>query len=152
MEIREGIKYEYELGKFATVKQSLSNPKQFYAIFEDARSASGDYSVSAWVKDFESGSLKLIEYPYKVGDWVFDINSRYISIREPVLQILEISNNQIWCNDDRFFGKSRQSVEEFNTCYRPAFKHEIPTNTNQVIVENMDYLIPFIDKLNEKRI
>ncbi len=149
MEIREGIKYEYELGKFATVKQSLSNPKQFYAIFEDDGSMCGDYSVSAWVKDFKSGSLKLIEYPYKVGDWVVDINNRYTTIREPILQIMEISNGEIWCNDDRSFGKSKQSIKDFNEVYRPAFKEEIPNYKQKVVKENYDYLIPILTKLNE---
>ena len=61
---------------------------------------------------------------------------------------MKISNGEIWCNDARSFGKSRQSIKEFNECYRPAFKEEIP-NYQEVVKENYDYLIPILTKLND---
>ena len=147
MEIREGIKYEYKPGKFATVKQSLSNPKQFYAIFEDARSASGDYSVSAWVKDFKSGSLKLIEYPYKVGDWVVITKYEYGDPEGTIVQVESIRNNEAVnytpvIKIGRFYGASFEAI-------RPAFKEEIPNYKQKVVKENYDYLIPILTELNE---
>lgn len=138
MEIREGIKYEYDPGKFATVKQSLSNPKQFYAIFEDGGSC-GDYSVSAWVKDFKSGSLKLIEYPYKVGDWVVIIKYEHGDPEGTIVQVKSIRNNEAVnytavIKIGMFYGASFEAI-------RPAFKEEIPKLT-----EDLSYLTEFLIK------
>lgn len=46
--------------------------------------------------------------------------------------------------------KIDSSLIEISMSQFKEYVLKIPTNTNQVIVENMDYLIPFIDKLNEK--
>lgn len=147
MEIREGIKYEYDPGKFATVKQSLSNPKQFYAIFKDDEGRCGDYSVSEWVKDFKSGSLKLIEYPYKVGDWVVITKYEHGDPKGTIVRVESIRSNEVVnytpvIKIGMFYGASFEAI-------RPAFKEEIPNYKQKVVKENYDYLIPILTKLDE---
>lgn len=147
MEIREGIKYEYDPGKFATVKQSLSNPKQFYAIFEDGRSMSGDYSVSAWVKDFKSGSLKLIEYPYQIGDWVVLDKDESGDPKGTVVQIIKFNNIEQIITYNGVIKHSTTWVATIDYI-RPAFKEEIPNYKQKVVKENYNYLIPLLTELN----
>lgn len=151
MEIREGIKYQPKGSTeiFKVVKDPNSNHR-FCGEFTNG-SLSCSYNPGDWRKDFKSGSLKLIEYPYKVGDWVYCIDDTWSLNSPQITQVTDIRQGTealIYVNNENTY----QKFYTFNDCYRPCFKHEIPTNTNQVIVENMDYLIPFIDKLNEKRI
>lgn len=147
MEIREGIKYEYDPGKFATVKQSLSNPKQFYAVFEDDKTHCGDYSISAWIKDFKSGAIKLVEYPYKVGDWVVLTKDEHGDPVDTVVQIIEFNTEkQIIYN-----GVVKNGTTWVATIHyiRPAFKEEIPNYKQEIVKENYNYLIPILTKLDE---
>jgi hypothetical protein len=125
MEIREGIRYEYQSGKFATVKQALSNPKYFYGVFDDDKSSSSNYASVSWVKDFKSGSIKLIEYPYKVDDWVYDKEDIYVKSHNTpkIVQITDIKLDKIYVNNE----KQSVSLDSFNYHYRPCFKDEIPS-------------------------
>lgn len=147
MEIREGIRYEYALGKFAKVVQSLSNPKKFQGLFEEDNTMSSEYSPGEWRKDFKSGSLKLIEYPYKVGDWVYGIDNPYPKYRAQITKITKIDNAGIWCLDLNE-SETYLSIQKFNKLYRPAFTKEIPNYEQKVVKENYDYLIPILTELN----
>jgi hypothetical protein len=148
MEIREGIRYEYQSGKFATVKQSLSNPKQFYGVFNDDKSNSCDYNSASWVKDFKSGSLKLIEYPYKVGDWVYDKEDIYVKSHNTpkIVQITDIKLDKIYVNNE----KQSVSLDSFNYHYRPCFKNEIPgysKSKKKIIKEDLTQLRDLLLKI-----
>jgi hypothetical protein len=144
MEIREGIKYTYgDKGKIAEVFKSTRNRrKSFYSKFESG-GLSGDFTQSEWVADFKSGKLKLIEYPYKVGDWVFDINNTYSSLRNRVVQILKIDDSGIWCNDK--INTTYLPVKDFNIYYRPCFKEEIEVKE---VKPDYSYLKEILNKLN----
>lgn len=151
MEIREGIKFKDEYNRFCTITSvKFDNNVGHWIVDWEINNKSG--FVRSYLENvlgnFEMNRYKIIEYPYKIGDWVVDINNQYITIREPILQIIEISNGQIWCNDDRSVGKSRQSIKEFNECYRPAFKEEIPNYKQKIVKENYNYLIPMLTELN----
>ena len=148
MEIREGIRYEYQSGKFATVKQSLSNPKQFYGVFECDNTTSTEYNPASWVKDFKSGSLKLIEYPYKVGDWVYDKEDIYVKSHNTpkIVQITDIKLDKIYVNNE----KQSVSLDSFNYHYRPCFKNEIPgysKSKKKIIKEDLTQLRDLLLKI-----
>jgi len=145
MEIREGIRYQYNHNKFARIHQSKENLNHFYAIFEDDHSRCCDYDSESWVKDFKSSDLKLVEYPYQLGDWIYCINDKFSCGSPKITQITRIThhgNTQIYINNESTY----LNIIDFNACYRPCFKEEIPYE--QVIKEDLKYLIPFINKLN----
>ena len=123
MEIREGIRYEYYTSKYATCIESISEKGKFYANFDDG-GTSGSYTKDSWVKDFKSGSIKLVEYPYKVGDWVFDINEKFVkSYKTPrIVQITDIQKDRVYVNNE----EQCVHMNVFNNDYRPCFKDEIP--------------------------
>lgn len=123
MEIREGIRYEYYTSKYATCVESISEKGKFYANFDDG-GTSGSYTKASWVKDFKSGSIKLVSYPYKVGDWVFDINATYLKQGTPqICQITKIQEERIYVNNE---SNEWIATRSFNETYRPCFKDEIP--------------------------
>lgn len=151
MEIREGIKYEYDPGKIATVIKDSNSKTKFHGLFEDG-TTSTNYLPSSWRKDFKSGQIKIIEYPYEVGDWVYDIKERYTISpwNSPrIAQITQIIDNE---SDHRIYINneiSGLSFKDFNLKYRPCFKDEIPKKKSEKIVkEDLTYLGKFLKDLN----
>lgn len=63
----------------------------------------------------------------KVGDWVYDINNRFINIRNNPCQISKVNNDEIWCKDK--IGESFLKLKEFINLYRKALPHEIPNQS-----------------------
>lgn len=149
MEIREGIKYGYgrNHNNFAIIKQSLDNKNNFYAEFNSGGKCA-EFSKKEWINDFQTGKLKLIEYPYKVGDWVIIIKDENGDYENTTVQITSfnsdntaINYNSI-CKPEMYYGASFEAI-------RPAFKEEIPNYKQKVVKENYDYLIPILTKLDE---
>lgn len=143
MEIREGIKYKYSNDQIATVIKDPNSKTKFHALFGDGTKSCSD-SSSHWINDFKSGKLKLAEYPYEVGDWVYCTNSRYSdNITPKITRITAIGHGTtllIHVNDE----SSYLRIHDFNEDWRPCFKEEIP----KVVKEDMSYLIPILEQLN----
>lgn len=121
MEIREGIKFN-----MATSSYIIKTNKSVWGYSNDTN----DYTINCNIKydelTFKSTDVKLTYYPYKVGDWVYDINDCYISIRNKIIQINKIDELGIWCKDNKSNNSSYLSIDNFNKVYRPAFEDEIP--------------------------
>lgn len=150
MEIREGIRFKDDKEHLCDITEVKNVNGQIMVYWKSASSYTTSH-VDYIEGCFKREQYKLISYPYKVGDWVYCIDDTWSLNSPQITQVTDIRQGTealIYVNNENTYLK----FYIFNDCYRPCFKHEIPTNTNQVIVENMDYLIPFIDKLNEKRI
>jgi hypothetical protein len=146
MEIREGIKFQHgnetHILSF-DVKFNIwkSNPKLVH-----------QWSTDYLLSNFKSNHFKLLEYPYKVGDWVYDIKELYVKSHNTpqICQITEIEEDLDNSEYTKIFVNNETcglTLEFFSKEYRPCFQDEIPTN--QVVKEDMEYLIPFINQLNE---
>lgn len=72
----------------------------------------------------ESVKDEITTPPFKVGQWVYDINKTF-SIRDHVTRITRIDNSGIWAQDH--VGESYLSVDRFNEVYRLATPAEIET-------------------------
>lgn len=147
MEIREGIKYKTSHGEPAEIF-AHSKVHNFYAKFYGG-GISTNYTSKEWIKDFQTGKLQLLEYPYKVGDWVYCIDDKYFLDSPQITQITNISQGTsllIYVNNETYY----QKIEDFNENYRPCFKEEIPNyKQEKVVKENYDYLIPILIELDE---
>jgi hypothetical protein len=139
MEIREGMIFNcgeetHTVSWDNKIKIWFSNP-----------SIRNQWTVPYLLDQFQSNRFKLIHYPYQVGDWVYDIAELYIKSHNTpkICQITEIEDDKIFVNNER----QGLTLSDFNKEYRPCFQDEIPIN--QIIKEDMEYLIPLINKLNE---
>lgn len=144
MEIREGIIYKSGSGKKAYISKIDKNNIEVY--FDDDKSDIGFDTIDVVLKHFKDEHFKLIHYPYKLGDWVYDINDEYTkSHKTPkITQITRISNEEI---RPRYFVNDEDSgvnEEYFQLEYRPCFNHEIPKE--KIKKESMTYLIKFLKK------
>ena len=144
MEIREGIIYKSGLGKKVCISKIDKNNVEVY--FDDDKSDIGFDTIDVVLKHFKDEHFKLIHYPYKLGDWVYDINDEYTkSHKTPkITQITRISNEEI---RPRYFVNDEDSgvnEEYFQLEYRPCFNHEIPKE--KIKKESMTYLIKFLKK------
>jgi hypothetical protein len=149
MEIREGIRYEYQIGKLATVKECLAEKNKFFAEFDDGGTCAS-YTKASWVKDFKSGSIKLVEYPYKVGDWVYDINKHYTEQGTPqICQITDIQEKRIYVNGEL---SKWVYLDSFNEKYRPCFKDEIPGKVVKPKKEKKEDYSYLVDLFRERGI
>lgn len=144
MEIREGIKYEYKPGKIATVIKNPDKKDTYYAKFDNG-GLSVEENTAKWITFFKRKDIKLIEYPYKVGDWVYFLgtNKQYRSSFWTIGKIQQITR----VDDDNLYFDNTSSSNQIDQ-FRPAFKEEIPKSKQKVIKENYDYLIPILTKLN----
>lgn len=146
MEIREGIKYEYQPGKIATVFKNTDKKDAYYAKFDNG-GISVEENSKSWITFLKRKDIKLIEYPYKVGDWVYCIDDKYSLNSPQITQITNISQGTqllIYVNNETVYQKFR----DFNENYRPCFKEEIPNYKQKVVKENYNYLIPLLTELN----
>lgn len=146
MEIREGIKYEYKPGKIATVIKNPDKKDTYYAKFDNG-GLSVEENTAKWITFFKRKDIKLIEYPYKVGDLVVITKYEYGDPEGTIVQVESIRNNEAVnytpvIKIGRFYGASFEAI-------RPAFKEEIPNYKQKVVKENYDYLIPILTKLDE---
>lgn len=144
MEIREGIIYQSGLGKKGCISKIDKNNIEVY--FDDDKSKIVLGNINSLLKNFKDELFKLIHYPYKVGDWVYDINDEYTkSHKTPkITQITRIVQER---NYLRYYVNDENSgVDEqyFQVEYRPCFDHEIPKE--KIKKESMTYLIKFLKK------
>lgn len=146
MEIREGIIYKSGSGKKACISKIDKNDVEVY--FDDDKSDIGFDPIDVVLKHFKNEYFKLIYYPYKLGDWVYDINDEYTkSHKTPkITQITKIKKEgnylRYYVNNE----DSGVSEEYFQLEYRPCFDHEIPGNNIKERKESMIYLIKFLKK------
>ncbi len=147
MEIREGIIYQVldedlkTVLVTATISKSATNPKKFYANFHDG-GTSTDYTAKQFIRDFKKDkTFKIINYPYKVGDWVYDKEDLYIQQTPKICQITKIDLEIIYVNNESF----GLTFEDFNREYRPCFEDEIPTKV--VIKEDLTQLKDLLLKI-----
>jgi len=144
MEIREGIIYKSKSGKKACISKIDKNNIEVY--FDDNKSDIGFDPVDVVLKHFKDEHFKLIHYPYKLGDWVYDIDEQYTkSHKTPrITQITKIKKDnsyvRYYVNDE----DSGVNEEYFQVEYRPCFDHEIPKE--KIKKESMTYLIKFLKK------
>ena len=122
MEIREGIKYVTSKGNSGEVSKVYDDHIEVF--FSNNRTVVGSYSASRFVEMIKAG-MKITYYPYKVGDWVYDIDDELISIRDKIIKISKITNVDIYCIDHDG-QESSLPITEFNEYYRPCFEDEIP--------------------------
>lgn len=146
MEIREGIIYKSKSGKKVCISKIDKNDVEVY--FDDNKSDIGFDTMNVVLEYFKKGTFKLIHYPYKLGDWVFDINDEYTqSHKTPkITQITRIVQEH---NYSRYYVNNEESGvsgEYFQLEYRPCFDHEIPGNNIKKRKESMIYLIKFLKK------
>lgn len=144
MEIREGIIYKSKSGKKGCISKIDKNNVEVY--FNDDKSDTGFDTIDVVLKHFKDEHFKLIHYPYKLGDWVYDINDEYTkSHKTPkitqITRIVQEHNcSRCYVNDET----SGVSEEYFQLEYRPCFDHEIPKE--KIKKESMTYLIKFLKK------
>ena len=146
MEIREGIIYQSKSGKKGYISKIDKNDVEVY--FNDNKSDKGFDPVDVVLKYFKDEHFKLIYYPYKLDDWVYDINDEYTKSHNTpkITQITRISKEEI---RPRYFVNNEDSgvnEEYFQLEYRPCFDHEIPGNNIKERKESMTYLIKFLKK------
>ena len=146
MEIREGIIYKSKSGKNGCVSKIDKDLIEVY--FDDNKSDIGFDSVDVVIKHFKDEHFKLIHYPYKLGDWVYDIEEHYTKSHQTprITQITNIKKDnpyvRYYVNDE----DSGVNEEYFQVEYRPCFDHEIPNNNIKERKESMTYLIKFLKK------
>jgi len=144
MEIREGIIYKSKSGKKGCISKIDKNNIEVY--FDDDKSKIVLGNINSLLKNFKDELFKLIHYPYKLGDWVYDINDKYTqSHKTPrITQITNIKKDnpyvRYYVNDE----DSGVNEEYFQVEYRPCFDHEIPKE--KIKKESMTYLIKFLKK------
>lgn len=146
MEIREGIKYEYKPGKIATVIKNQDKKDAYYAKFDNG-GLSVEENTAKWITFFKRKDIKLIEYPYKVGDLVVITKYEHGDPKGTIVRVESIRSNEVVnytpvIKIGMFYGASFEAI-------RPAFKEEIPNYKQKVVKENYDYLIPILTKLDE---
>jgi hypothetical protein len=144
MEIRVGMKYASPSGKNGCVFEVEEGNIKVY--FNNNKSDVGSDTIKIFTKYFEKGSFKLLHYPYKVGDWVYDINDEYTKSHNTpkITQITKINDQS---NYSRYFVNNETSgvnTEYFQKEYRPCFDYEIPGQ--KIKKESMTYLIKFLKK------
>ena len=144
MEIRVGMKYASPSGKNGCVFEVEEGNIKVY--FNNNKSDVGSDTIKIFTKYFEKGSFKLLHYPYKVGDWVYDINDEYTKSHNTpkITQITKINDQS---NYSRYFVNNETSgvnTEYFQKEYRPCFDYEIPGQ--KIKKESMIYLIKFLKK------
>jgi hypothetical protein len=146
MEIREWIIYQSGSGKKVCISKIDKNNVEVY--FDDDKSKIVLGNINSILKNFKDELFKLIHYPYKLGDWVYDINDEYTKSHNTpkITQITRISKEEI---RPRYFVNNEDSgvnEEYFQLEYRPCFDHEIPGNNIKERKESMTYLIKFLKK------
>lgn len=146
MEIREGIKYLSGSGKKVCISKIDKNNVEVY--FDDNKSKIVGGNINSLLKNFKDKLFKLIHYPYKVGDWVYDINDEYTKSHNTpkITQITNIKGEDSYA---RYFVNNEESgvtEQYFQLEYRPCFDHEIPGNNIKERKESMSYLIKFLKK------
>ena len=144
MEIREGIKYKYQPGKTATVVKNPDKKDAYYAKFYNG-GISVDNTSKQWITFFKRKDIKLIEYPYKIGDWVYFLGTNKIFCSSfweigKIQQVTRIDHDTLWFDNTSSSNRTDQ--------FRPCFKEEMPKTKKKVVKENYDYLIPILTKLN----
>ena len=144
MEIRKGIIYKSGLGKKVCISKIDKNNVEVY--FDDDKSDTGFDTIDVVLEYFKKETFKLIHYPYKLGDWVYDINDEYTkSHKTPkITQITNIKGANIY---SRYYVNNEDSgvtEQYFQLEYRPCFNHEIPKE--KIKKESMTYLIKFLKK------
>lgn len=144
MEIREGIIYQSKSGKKGYISKIDKNDVEVY--FDDDKSDRGSDTMDVVLEYFKNEIFKLIHYPYKLGDWVYDIDEQYTkSHKTPrITQITNIKKDnpyvRYYVNDE----DSGVNEEYFQVEYRPCFDYEIPKE--KIKKESMTYLIKFLKK------
>jgi hypothetical protein len=144
MEIRVGMKYASLSGKNGCVFEVEEGNIKVY--FNNNESDVGSDTIEVFTKYFEKAHFTLLHYPYKVGDWVYDINDEYTkSYNTPkITQITKINEER---NYSRYYVNNEDSGvsdEYFQKEYRPCFDYEIPGQ--KIKKESMTYLIKFLKK------
>jgi hypothetical protein len=144
MEIRVGIEYLSKSGKSGCVFEVEERNIKVY--FNDNKSDVVSDTIQTFTKYFEKGSFKLLHYPYKIGDWVYDINDEYTKSHNTpkITQITKINKE---ANYSRYYVNNENSGvsdEYFQKEYRPCFDYEIPGQ--KIKKESMTYLIKFLKK------
>lgn len=144
MEIREGIIYKSKSGKKGCISKINKDNVEVY--FDDDKSDTGFDTMDVVLEYFKNEIFKLIHYPYKLGDWVYDINDEYTkSHKTPkITQITRIVQEH---NCLRYYVNNEDSgvtEQYFQLEYRPCFNHEIPKE--KIKKESMTYLIKFLKK------
>lgn len=151
MEIREGMKYQIldkdliTVLKTATLHVDLFKSDMFYA-YLGPKNQYISFTSELWINSFKTDKeFKIIEYPYKVGDWVYCTNSKYSNNSTPkitqITYIIQSTTLLIYVNNETNYLK----IHDFNENWRPCFKDEIPVNEAKLEVkEDMSYLIPFL--------
>lgn len=146
MEIREGIIYKSDSGKKGCIFKIDKNNVEVY--FNDNKSDKGFDTIDVVLKYFKKETFKLIHYPYKIGDWVYDINDEYTKSHNTpkITQITNIKGEDSYA---RYYVNNEDSgvtEQYFQLEYRPCFDHEIPGNNIKERKESMIYLIKFLKK------
>jgi len=146
MEIRVGMKYASPSGKNGCVFEVEEGNIKVY--FNNNKSDVGSDTIKIFTKYFEKGTFKLLHYPYKLGDWVYDINDEYTKSHNTpkITQITRITGAD---NYLRYYVNNEDSgvtEQYFQLEYRPCFNHEIPGNNIKERKESMIYLIKFLKK------
>lgn len=146
MEIREGIIYKSDSGKKGCISKIDKNNVEVY--FNDNKSDKGFDTIDVVLEYFKKGTFKLIYYPYKLDDWVYDINDEYTKSHNTpkITQITNIKGEDSYA---RYYVNNEDSgvtEQYFQLEYRPCFDHEIPGNNIKERKESMIYLIKFLKK------
>ena len=146
MEIREGIIYQSKSGKKGCISKIDKDDVEVY--FNNDKSDVGIDTIDVVLEYFKKGTFKLIYYPYKLDDWVYDIDEQYTKSHNTprITQITKINKGEI---RPRYFVNNEDSgvnEEYFQLEYRPCFDHEIPGNNIKERKESMTYLIKFLKK------
>jgi hypothetical protein len=144
MEIREGIIYKSKSGKKGYISKIDKNDVEVY--FDDDKSDIGFDTMDVVLEYFKNEIFKLIYYPYKLGDWVYDINDEYTKSHNTpkITQITNIKGEDSYA---RYFVNNEESgvtEQYFQLEYRPCFDYEIPKE--KIKKESMTYLIKFLKK------
>lgn len=146
MEIREGIIYQSKSGKKGCISKIDKNDVEVY--FNNDKSDVGIDTIDVVLEYFKKETFKLIHYPYKLGDWVYDINDEYTKSHNTP-KITQITRIKGVDNYLRYYVNNEDSGvtdQYFQLEYRPCFDHEIPGNNIKERKESMIYLIKFLKK------
>lgn len=144
MEIREGIIYKSKSGKKGCISKIDKDNVEVY--FDDNKSDVGFDTMDVVLEYFKNEHFKLIHYPYKLGDWVYDINDEYTKSHNTpkITQITNIKGKDSYTRYCVNNENSGVGEEYFQVEYRPCFDHEIPKE--KIKKESMTYLIKFLKK------
>lgn len=164
MKIRIGIEYKYpDTGVEGRITEVNGKDCSGEFIGENRKTKGlGIFSdkTTRFLKDFKSGECILTKYPYQIGDIVlakedsgYNEEECHEYIKGNLYRITDIDNkyntlntvsiNPVNINGKLIFQENGWGVEKF----RPAFDHEINGTKEEVISEDLSYLVDIFKRL-----